>query len=307
MTKAAYLACLRSSPHIDCNETYLSHPLISSSVTALWQPYCFGTILFDLRQETQWGWSLRRPLRKSFTVWWCTWQERKKKGQKENGDEIQFFLFEMVKEIVLCRCSAQNTCKGSSLRSTSLLHMILAPSLSLPPAEVHYNHIWFWRDMGGTVRALTYKREKYIKWGKNTLPFSKFIPLKGQENDPVFQFADGESEGWRSFYVPKVVQSACGQALFSLGKSPPACQAHALTACLACFAQARWSVFLFQCLFVPPITLRIRTSSFLIVHIIHPQENSLNQTSSPKPHLRNLLLISPLHHAQLGIRTRENS
>lgn len=29
MTKAAYSAHLRSSPHLDCNETYLSHPLIS--------------------------------------------------------------------------------------------------------------------------------------------------------------------------------------------------------------------------------------------------------------------------------------
>lgn len=133
MTKAAYLAHLCSSPHLDCNETYLSYSLISSSVTALWQPYCFGTILFDLRQETKWGWSLRWLLRKSFSVWRCVWQERRKKGQKENGDEIQFFLFEMVKEIVLCRCLAQNTCKGSSLRSTSLLYMILALSLSLPP------------------------------------------------------------------------------------------------------------------------------------------------------------------------------
>lgn len=29
MTKAAYSAYLRSSPHLDCNETYLSHPLTS--------------------------------------------------------------------------------------------------------------------------------------------------------------------------------------------------------------------------------------------------------------------------------------
>lgn len=29
MTKAAYSAHFRSSPHLDCNETYLSHPLIS--------------------------------------------------------------------------------------------------------------------------------------------------------------------------------------------------------------------------------------------------------------------------------------
>lgn len=90
---------------------------------------------------------------------------------------------------------------------------------------------------------------------------------------------------------PKLCSQTAGQALFSLGKSP-ARQAHALTARPACFAKARWSVFLFQCLIVPPVTLGIRTSSFLIVHVIHPQENSFNQTSSPKPNLRNLSFMN---------------
>lgn len=52
-------------------------------------------------------------------------------------------------------------------------------------------------------------------------------------------------------------------------------------------------MFLFQCLIVPPIILRIRTSSFLIIHIRHPPENPFKQTSSSKPDLHNMSLISP--------------
>lgn len=41
--------------------------------------------------------------------------------------------------------------------------------------------------------------------------------------------------------------------------------------------EARWSVFLFQCLLVPPITLRFRTSPFLIIYTLY----ILKRTPSP--------------------------
>lgn len=145
MTKAARL---HSSPHLDCNKTYLGHPLTSSSATALWQPHCFGTVLFELCQETWRSWLFGWPSHSLCDG--CPWQERRKKRQKENGGEISVFLFEMVNEMVLCRCPAHNTCKGSSCRSTSLLHVILAPSPS-PHTQKHIRATsLFEREMGGT-------------------------------------------------------------------------------------------------------------------------------------------------------------
>lgn len=150
MTKAAHL---HSSLHLDCNKTYLGHPLTSSSATALWQPHCFGTMMFDLCQETWRSWLFGWPNHSLCDG--CPWQERRKKAQKENGGEISVFPFEMVNEMVLCRCPAQNTCKGSSWRITSLLCTILAPSPFHTQKHIRATSL-FEREMGGTVRPLTY-------------------------------------------------------------------------------------------------------------------------------------------------------
>lgn len=161
----------------------------------------------------------------------------------------------------------------------------------------------FERDVGGTARPFACSKWKA---GKTASPFSKFLPLKGQENDHKSQFAGGESEARKYFLCPKLCRQTAGEALFALRK-PPACQGHAVTTCPAFFAKASWNVFLFQCLIVPPIILRIRTSSFPKTHIKHPKENPFNQMSSPKPNLHNLSCIFPFHHEQLSNRTKENS
>lgn len=217
--------------------------------------------------------------------------------------EMSVVLFEMVKELALGRCPAQNTCQGSSLRSTSLVHLILAPSSSPPHTPQHQSHVCLLRDVGGTARPFASSKWKA---GKTTSPFSEFLPLMGQENDHESQFAGGESEARKYSLCPKLCRQAAGEVLFALRK-PPACQDHAVTTCPAFFAKASWNVFLFQCLIVPPIILRIRNSSFPKTHFKHPKENPFNQMSSPKPDLRNLSCIFPFHHQQLSNRTKENS
>lgn len=118
MTKAAYSAHLRSSPHLDCNETYLSHPLISHLLQLLSGNLTVSVqscLTFD-RKPNGSGPSGGRLENHSL----CDDALDRRGGRRdreEKGGEISVFLFEMVNEIVLCRCPAQNTCKGSSLRA----------------------------------------------------------------------------------------------------------------------------------------------------------------------------------------------
>lgn len=109
MTKAAYSTHLRSSPP--------SH--VSASATALWQPYCFSTIVFDLGRETQRGWSLGWPLENRSLD---TRGRRRDRRKTEVKDQFSCLKWSMKLYFV--------TCKGSSLRSTSPLDVILAPSPS---------------------------------------------------------------------------------------------------------------------------------------------------------------------------------
>lgn len=97
-------------------------------------------------------------------------------------------------------------------------------------------------------------KKKSIKQGKNTSPFSKSFPPKGQENDPQYQFAE-ESKGWRCFRVPKTAVRQQVKLYCHLVSLLRPHSNHSSSF----LAEARWSVSLFQCLLVPPITLRFRT------------------------------------------------
>lgn len=133
---------------------------------------------------------------------------------------------------------------------------------------------------------LTYKREKYIKRGKNTSPFSKFFPLKGQENDPESPFAGV----WRCFHVPKIVQSDCGPSFtftWSVSRPPSPCS-NRLPGFLCRSKRKRIPFSASPCSshhlkdqnFILPYRTRYTSSRELL------QPNVLSQTQSARPVVR---------------------
>lgn len=70
---------------------------------------------------------------------------------------------------------------------------------------------------------------------------------------------------------PQLCSQTVGNAFFSCSNHSPnlLCQSK-MEGCSS-----------FQCLLVPPITSRIRTSPFLIAHVAHPQENAFTSSNAP--------------------------
>lgn len=212
MTKAAHL---HSSPHLDWNKTYLGPSLTSSSATALWQPHCFGTMLFELCQETGRSWLFGCQITP------CVMDALDRRGGRRDRRKME------VKYQFSClKWSVKWYFAGAQLRTPA----------KVPLGGAHPCYTWYWhwalphtqnhiraaplfeREMGGTVRPLTHK--KVYKARQEYIALLQIIPSKGAGKWSRVPTGRWRNQGLETFPCAQNCSQTAGQALLSLGQSP---------------------------------------------------------------------------------------
>lgn len=103
------------------------------------------------------------------------------------------------------------TCKGSSLRSTSPLDAILAPSPSPRTNRTLQPRLLVERELGGTVRPLAYKRGKIHKARQEYNTLLQILPSEGagkRSRVPVMRV--GEARAGEVSTCPKSCSQTAG-------------------------------------------------------------------------------------------------